>query len=276
MPAPDDISDMFDDELAKSIAKGQDGPWRNDESKFVDPTLKELEEHLSGHRRRSYRERRLDELKQRGAEPEQAPPTRQQAPAKQPRQAPPARDRDPAVAGLAANLWGEGEFHETASPPAIEPQVGGGSGPAAFVEPATGEPANLAAAGMPTSPLARITTPSPPPRQRTRTAAILPFVGAITSASFAIGLAAAAHGVMTGWSMQLLLRAFGVAVISGLAWQLFRTGRLRSTAIAACAYTAGFLPSSEIGRIEHIIALFLGMFAVVTVAALLGDRRQDF
>ncbi|MCB9878885.1 MAG: hypothetical protein H6835_14920 [Planctomycetes bacterium] len=239
MATPDDISDMFDDELTQSIVKGQDGPWRDEQPQFEDPALKAIEAELAGNKRLDYRQRRMEELKRRGIDPENAP----QRVGKRPAAA--GQKADPAAPGP---TWGEGEFTEP--------------GDALFAD-STAE----AAAAAPDTPVAGpARAPSP----------WAPFGVAVACALFVIAAAAAAHALLTGWSIELALRALGAGVVTGMLWQHFRTGRLRSTAIATCTYTAAFLPSEQIGRVEHILALFLGLFAVVAGAALLGDRRVRF
>ncbi|MEZ6037651.1 MAG: hypothetical protein R3F29_09230 [Planctomycetota bacterium] len=249
MATPDDISDMFDDDLTRSIAEGDKGPWAANQAQFVDPSLKALEAELAGTRKRDYRERRMEELKRRG---DDAGPKAPRAPKK------------PAPAAAASPAWGDKPFTE----PGDALFADAAASPASELTPPPAAPASATA--EPAS------TGHEEPDQERRPSHLAPFAIAVANALLVIGAATAAHALLTGWQPLLALRAVAVATVTGLLWQHFRTGRLRATAIAACAYTAGFLPSEQIGRIEHILALFLGLFAVVAGAALLGDRRPRF
>ncbi|HEX5052316.1 MAG TPA: hypothetical protein VFZ65_11120 [Planctomycetota bacterium] len=67
MAPKDDIPDsLFDDDLARSIAKSDDeGEWRDNTPTFVDPKIEQIKKQLVEPPRRSYTERRLRDLQHR-------------------------------------------------------------------------------------------------------------------------------------------------------------------------------------------------------------------
>jgi hypothetical protein len=241
-----DISDLFDDDSLKdSIEAGQQGPWRDENAKFVDPKLEELRQQMTVGQRRSYRERRIEDLERRA---QQAPPSQQA-------QQPPA-----------AAPWGEGNTwrdpEATAAAPAAE-------------EPKPRDDAWQAAI-VPLQPAAEALAPETEPRpDDARESAVEHYLPSVFAAVLVFGAAAVAHCAVAGIRVDLMLRAVVASAVAGVLWRRFEVGRGQAAAIGTAVYLVAFSSSAKTVTRTEQFALFFGLLIALAGSGLIGARDAD-
>jgi hypothetical protein len=241
-----DISDLFDDDsLKESIEAGQQGPWRDENAKFVDPKLETLRQQMTVGQRRSYRERRIEDLERRA---QQAPPT------------------PPTAAPETASPWGEDTtWQETATttsaPVTDEQQPRDDAWQAAIV------PAQQATEAMEPE--------VAPEADDARESAIEHYLPSVFAAVLVFGAAAVAHCAVAGIRVDLMLRAVVASAVAGVLWRRLEVGRGQAAAIGTAVYLVAFSSSAEIVTRTEQFAVFFGLLIALAGSGLIGARDAD-
>lgn len=246
-----DILDEFDDErLEQAIERADgEGPWRDQQSQFVDPKVQEL----------------LREL--------QAPPPRLQRSKKRPKRdvPPPAGWQQP---GPGAGGPGAGR-----APAATSRSPFGPADPdlAAFERHLDTDPAVAAPpAGGP------LPEPATPPLPAPRVAAAAPATPsaarevalAMLAAASVFAAVVASHGAIAGWTADLFVRGLAASVLTGFTWHITDSGRFRSPLIAVGAELLLFASTGRIGETDVRVAVGVGAMVAMLVGGVLGISRE--
>lgn len=265
MDANGDISDTFDDEdLAKSIESGKNGPWNDGSAEFEDPKLAHLKKAMAAPPETGYQQRRLQELQERAVKG----PAATQAKAAPPAPAPAPDSNSGADWGAPAPVWNEmGTVTDDAVPTewCDRRSPGNAPGSASTVVNARritdrSTPEEVAESAQPDS---------------IATSLVISYAPSILAATVVFVAATIVHGLVAGWQLDLLFRGMAAMVITGLLWRRFRTGRLRAMAIAAVTYAALFVPSDRLGEPENAFAVFLGLLITMAGAGMIGVQHDE-
>jgi len=268
-----DITEAFDDgELAKSIEAGQQGPWNDQSAVFEDPKIETLKKAITTPEQADYKQRRLLEMQQRGANGKLSANKQVGASKAIAKSAPAAAPPAQAPWGDPVPVWNEhgtvmeSQWNDRRSP-ANAPDAEGPGGNVVQARRASDRVETIEAAGD----LAEEKLPT-----RIAQSLVVSYVPSILAAILVFSAATVVHGLFVGWQLDLLLRAGAAMAITGIGWCRFQAGRLRAMTIATIAYGALFVPSDRLGDPENVFAVFLGLLIVVAGAGLIGVQRDEF
>ncbi|MCU0864947.1 MAG: hypothetical protein MUC36_14245 [Planctomycetes bacterium] len=236
----DDITDAFDDddELKNSIeAADKRGQWRDGSAAFDDPKVRELARKLAQAPRENYTERRLLELQRRIAAKE--------------------ADREPPKTALFTDQVAPLEQVFMTTPSADDWR----------------EPPRTESTATPTTPPMAVLPP--PPRIESSAAAVLACLRCLAASAVVFAIAGAVQGLLTGWSISLLVRSSIAAGTAGLAWFLASAGRFRSAAIGIGVHLLAFLGDTQTGNQTQLLATLLGMLVVLIGSGAAGIMNEE-
>lgn len=257
MDAKGDITDTFDDEeFTKSVEAGKAGPWNDESVVFEDPKFAKLKKELAVPKETDYRQRRLNELQERGLKNAAQPKQRATTPQSEFGQ---ERQRDPQESVWSEDDTAEAEPRQNRRSTAHEP-----------------DPDSLECTAM--------SRRRNSDRQASRGAdtglrapgVIGNYGPSLFAAMLVFGAATATHGVLAGWQLDLVWRASAAMLLTGILWRRFQAERPRAMAIATGTYSLLFVSPNRLELPASVFALFLGLFVVSSGAALLGVQRNDW
>ena len=242
-----DILDSFDDDdaLAKSIEKGQSGPWNDSSAAFEDPKLAQLQKQLMEPTTKlTYEQRRMRELQSRTARAEQEA-ARKTSRLPDFEAAPEVKWSETPAPKSDAPIWNEFgtideeprnakqfDFRRKAGAPAPKPKA---------EEPARKRSAPLVRISLATS---------------MQTAAVVFLVATM------------AHGIIAGFHADLIVRGVLGGLAAGFFWHRHQNEPQAAVAIGVGAYLMTFLPSFELGSPYKLIGLSIGFFTVAVGSCL--------
>jgi hypothetical protein len=243
-----DILDEFDDDaLAKSIEKGQSGPWKDNSAAFEDPKLAQLQKQLMEPTKLTYEQRRMRELQARTAKAEQ---DAARSTTKLPdfEAAPEVKWSETPTAKPAAPVWNElGTIEET---PRSAKQFDF-SRKRPTPRPLPVASTTRAAAKSPSAALPRLSVQA-----------------SLQTAAVVFAVATIAHGTIAGFHLDLILRYVFGALSAGFLWHRHQNEPQAAIAIGVGAYLMAFLPSLELTSPYKLIGLSIGFFTVAVGSTL--------
>jgi hypothetical protein len=237
MATEHDILDDFDDDLARSIETAkQGGQWQESSPGFDDPKLKELARKLGEVPVENYNERRLQDMQKRVATME-------------------AAERRPTEFGMELPK-------ATAAAPA-------NAGPAP-TKPAADWRENV---------VQNDRVPDLPPTPAEQAAASLqPAFGYLKTMMLAAPVfiaAALVHGIITGFTPGLALRAALATAMAGCMWRATGAGRFQAAGLAMAAHLLVFFTDVAEGDRSALLAVFLGLLVAMIGGGAMGLVREQ-